>query len=100
MRSRDVVMRRDKETNTTAGLPADILIDGSQVLVHRCTTTGVPNSRTFTAATGALVSGPNVMLLHRSVCTQRYQYLADEIVARLYLNMSSSLMLDGQQASL
>lgn len=60
----DVSMYRTQITDNSSGYPADFLIDGTQVLLHRCSTAGVPGSQTFTVATGAMVAGPVVVLEH------------------------------------
>ena len=61
---RDLTMRRLSKTNTENGVPADILVEGTQVLVHRCTTVGVPKSATFSVATGPRQPGPVSVLEH------------------------------------
>lgn len=60
----DVNVWRELKTNSSAGYPADFLIDGTQTLLHRCSTAGVESSESFTVATGAMVAGPNVALEH------------------------------------
>jgi hypothetical protein len=62
----DVVMYRGQQTDSSAGYPADISIAGSQVLVHRCATMGVPGSDSFTVVTQSLVPGPNAVVQHRT----------------------------------
>lgn len=60
----DVNFWRSQPTDKSAGYPADILIEGSQVLLHRCSTAGVNNSDSFAVATGSLVAGPISVVNH------------------------------------
>lgn len=60
----DINVWRSTKTDTSSGYPADFLVDGSQILLHRCSTAGVEDSDSFTIATGSLVAGPIVALQH------------------------------------
>lgn len=58
----NVNMHRDNPTDTANGLPADIAIRGTQVLVKDCASFGVPKAVTFPVATHALIAGPNAVV--------------------------------------
>lgn len=64
----DIVMTRDADAamqgNTDRALPADILIEGTQVLVQDCAQRGLQTARSFTVMTGSVVPGPNAVLRH------------------------------------
>ncbi|KIV85343.1 hypothetical protein, variant [Exophiala sideris] len=59
-----VSMTRDQDSDVTAGLPEDIVIQGSQVLVSNCSSHGTPGARAFPVVTGSLVAGPNAVMNH------------------------------------
>ncbi|GAB1321106.1 hypothetical protein MFIFM68171_11316 [Madurella fahalii] len=66
----DIVMTRDADAtthdNTDRGLPADVLIEGTQVLIQDCAQRGLKTARSFAVMTGSLVPGPNAVLRHRT----------------------------------
>ena len=55
---------RDADTDNSAGYPADISIQGSQVLVRDSGQYGRPTARAFTVVTQSLTPGPNSVLRH------------------------------------
>ncbi|KAI1382430.1 hypothetical protein F4677DRAFT_458543 [Hypoxylon crocopeplum] len=55
---------RDKDTDKSAGYPADIGIMGSQVLVQDCGQYGIKTAKAFSVATQAGTPGPNAVLRH------------------------------------
>lgn len=59
-----VSMYRDQDSIVTSGLPEDIVIQGTQILVSNCSSYGTPGARTFPVVTGSLVAGPNAVLNH------------------------------------
>ncbi|KAI1626807.1 hypothetical protein EDD37DRAFT_646504 [Exophiala viscosa] len=59
-----VSMIRDQDSNVASGLPEDIVIEGTQVLVSNCSSYGTPGARAFPVVTGSLVPGPNAVLNH------------------------------------
>lgn len=60
----NVAMHRTNDTDGAAGDPADITIEGTQVLVTGCSTHGEINASSFSVVTGALVLGPNAVVNH------------------------------------
>src|SRR5215469_13589541 len=60
----NVAMYRTAETNGGAGSPADITIEGTQILATGCSTHGDMNASSFSVVTGALVPGPNAVVNH------------------------------------
>ncbi|KAK3348947.1 hypothetical protein B0T25DRAFT_458279 [Lasiosphaeria hispida] len=66
----NVSMIRDADAtdhdNTDRALPADILIQGTQILVQDCAQRGLSTARSFAVMTGSLVAGPNAVLRHKT----------------------------------
>jgi len=60
----NVTMHRTGATNTGAGSPADLSIEGTQVLATGCSTYGAKDMSSFSVVTGALVPGPNAVVNH------------------------------------
>jgi len=60
----NVAMHRTNDSDGGAGSPADITIEGSQVLTTGCSTHGAINASSFSVVTGALVLGPNAVVNH------------------------------------
>ena len=60
----NVAMYRTADTDGGAGSPADITIEGTQILATGCSTHGEMNASSFSVVTGALVPGPNAVLNH------------------------------------
>ncbi|KAI2468788.1 hypothetical protein F4781DRAFT_251002 [Annulohypoxylon bovei var. microspora] len=59
-----VSLYRDRNTDKSAGYPADIGIMGSQVLVQDCGQYGIKTAKAFSVATQAGTPGPNAVLRH------------------------------------
>jgi len=58
----DIAMNRDGPTDNGAGYALDIDIEGSQVLVSDCSSTGNADAKSFPVATAILTPGPNAVL--------------------------------------
>ncbi|KAK4450921.1 hypothetical protein QBC34DRAFT_493434 [Podospora aff. communis PSN243] len=62
----DVVMTRDADAkdagNTNRALPADILVQGTQLLVADCSQQGLETAASFAVMTGSLAPGPNAVV--------------------------------------
>ncbi|KAK0622674.1 hypothetical protein B0T14DRAFT_494290 [Immersiella caudata] len=65
----DVVMTRDADArdagNTERALPADILVQGTQLMVADCSQRGLETAASFAVMTGSLAPGPNAVLRFR-----------------------------------
>lgn len=59
-----VKMYRDHDSDISAGLPADITLQGTQVLVYQCSSHG--SGQTFPIVTQSLTAGPNAVVEHYS----------------------------------
>lgn len=60
----NIGMYRDKDTNNSAGYPADISIEGSQVLVQDSGQYGLASAAAFAVITQSRTPGPNAVVRH------------------------------------